>query len=108
MGKKMYSTEKIKEIKEKIRAAIQPDQIYLFGSYASGKPKENSDVDICIIKNNFKDKHAELLKVKMKIFDIGVPTDILLFDNENFVKRQNIWGSVQYEIFHKGVKMYEK
>ncbi|MDI6730949.1 MAG: nucleotidyltransferase domain-containing protein, partial [Candidatus Margulisbacteria bacterium] len=49
----MYSQGKIKEIVEKIKDSIQPNKIYLFGSYASGNPKENSDVDICIIKNVF-------------------------------------------------------
>jgi predicted nucleotidyltransferase len=104
----MYSREKVKQIVEKIRETSQPDKIYLFGSYASGKPKEKSDLDICIIKNNFQDKNHELLKVKKSIFNIGVPIDILLFSGENFAKRQNVWGSVQYEIFHNGAIMYEK
>ena len=104
----MYSQEKISQIIETIKESIQPDKIYLFGSYAYGNPKENSDLDICIIKNNFKDKQQELLKAKKSIFNIGGAMDILLFNGIDFSKRQDIWGSVQYEVSHKGIKVYER
>jgi len=104
----IQSQERIKEIIEKIKDSTQPDKVYLFGSYASGTAKENSDLDICIIKNNFKDKNEELIKAKKAVFDFGIPMDILLFKEDSFAKRQNLWGSVQYEIFNKGIKMYEK
>jgi len=47
-----------------IKKSSEPDKIYLFGSYASGKAKESSDLDLCIIKNNYNNKQEELLKVK--------------------------------------------
>ena len=37
---------------EYIKEKIQPDKIYLFGSYAKGTPTENSDLDFFIIKDS--------------------------------------------------------
>lgn len=102
----MVTKEKADKAVDEIKKAVDPDEIYLFGSYVSGQVKENSDLDICIIKDNVKDKHQLLLKAKKGLMNIGMPIDILLFNKEGFAKRQNIWGSVQYEIFHKGRKVY--
>ena len=104
----MYSQKEIRELVKKIQEVSGPDKVYLFGSYASGRARENSDVDICIIKNDFAAKSEELLKVKKMILNVDIPVDILLFKEADFTKRQNIWGSVQYEVFHNGIKMYEK
>ncbi|MFH1825662.1 MAG: nucleotidyltransferase domain-containing protein [bacterium] len=104
----MYSQDKIQQLVDKIKDSIQPDKIYLFGSYASGTPSEHSDIDICIIKNDSKDKNQELIKVKKATYYLGIPMDILLFKEKDFAKRKDIWGSVQYEIFHKGKKLYER
>lgn len=106
--KPMYSRKKITEIIEKIKESSNPDKIYLFGSYAYGKPNKNSDLDICVIKDDFKNKNDELSKIKKNIFNFGIAADILLFNKENFAKRQDIWGSVQHEIFKNGIKIYEK
>jgi uncharacterized protein len=102
----MVTKEKADKAVEEIRKAIDPDEIYLFGSYVSGQGKENSDLDVCIIKDDVKDKHQLLLKAKRGLMNIGMPIDMLLFNKEGFARRQNIWGSVQYEIFHKGRKVY--
>jgi predicted nucleotidyltransferase len=32
---------------------------YLFGSYAKGNPREDSDIDICIVSNNFSDDYIK-------------------------------------------------
>ena len=45
----------IEELKPQIIKALmplKPDKIILFGSYAYGKPDDDSDIDLFIIKNN--------------------------------------------------------
>ncbi len=41
----------IHAIVEQIAARFQPDQIILFGSYAYGQPRPESDVDLLVIMN---------------------------------------------------------
>jgi len=44
------ATKLIKIIAQKIRDNYNPEKIILFGSYAYGKPKKDSDIDLLIIK----------------------------------------------------------
>ena len=104
----MFSKNEINQVVEKVREVSNPDKIYLFGSYAYGNPNENSDLDLCIVKKEVKDKSKELLEVSLGLFNIPIPVDIVLLDEKSFNKRNNVWGSLQYEVFHKGLKVYEK
>jgi predicted nucleotidyltransferase len=43
----MPISREIERIAETIRQAVPAEKIYLFGSYAYGKPHKDSDYDIC-------------------------------------------------------------
>lgn len=53
----MYKRQDINIIINKFVAMISAEfpikEVYLFGSYAIGNPRENSDIDIAIISDNF-------------------------------------------------------
>lgn len=55
----------IKKYKSVLRKeGIPVSKIILFGSYAKGKAKPWSDLDICVVSNIFgKDNHAELVRL---------------------------------------------
>lgn len=36
---------------------VKPQQIILFGSYAVGKQREDSDIDLIVVSDDFKDKN---------------------------------------------------
>ncbi len=64
------------------------DKIVVFGSYARGKERENSDIDIIVVSENFREKdifervkltsgiHRELVKRLKKPVDIMYYSDI--------------------------------
>ena len=74
--------------------------IVLFGSYARGKERETSDIDIAI-KSNKNIEQKELLDVKNKI-ERAIGLDVHLIDldkiNEDF----------KYEILMSGKDLYTK
>jgi predicted nucleotidyltransferase len=41
--------EQIDEIRDRILSCIEAEQIFLFGSYAYGTPRENSDYDFYVV-----------------------------------------------------------
>ena len=43
-------------MKKLISAGIPVTSVYLYGSYAKGKPKADSDIDICVVSPKFKDR----------------------------------------------------
>ncbi|MFA5879676.1 MAG: nucleotidyltransferase domain-containing protein [Candidatus Margulisiibacteriota bacterium] len=101
----MISSNQINQIVNIIKKTIDPKEVFLFGSYASGMSNENSDLDIAIIKNNVNDKHKELFKIRKALFKNWVPMDLLLMDENEYNTRKSIYGTVQYEIAHKGKKI---
>ena len=88
-----------------INRTVNPESVYLFGSYAEGTPRKNSDLDIAIIKNNVEDKHESLYQIRKALSYLGIPMDILLFETKNYLLNMNVYGTVQYEVAHKGKKL---
>ncbi|MDR0878611.1 MAG: nucleotidyltransferase domain-containing protein [Treponema sp.] len=43
----------VKDYVVEVKRAMPIDKVYLFGSYAKGNPREDSDVDICFFSSNF-------------------------------------------------------
>jgi len=50
----MLNQVQIDRLIEEIVSGYQPKKIYLFGSYATGKTSDDSDIDLFIIKNTDK------------------------------------------------------
>jgi predicted nucleotidyltransferase len=70
--------EKIQEIADKIAKEYKPEKIILFGSYAWGKPDENSDVDLLIVKET-NDRRDTAGKISRLISPRSFPVDILVY-----------------------------
>jgi len=56
------------------KMGIKPQKILLYGSYAKGSPREDSDIDLVVVSNNFKDmnirERLELLGIAAgKVFE---------------------------------------
>lgn len=56
----MLTNKDISEITKKIAENINPEKIYLFGSYANGKPNEDSDLDIAVIDDRAGNKDEDI------------------------------------------------
>ncbi len=91
----MVKTEReIKEIIEKFHAEIEklgvkPRRIHLFGSYAGGTPREDSDIDVIVVSDDFKDmnlrERLELLGIAAgRVFE---PIEALGYTQEELESR---------------------
>jgi predicted nucleotidyltransferase len=58
----------IRGIVRKLVRRYHPDKIILFGSYANGNPRRDSDIDLFIIKNTRKPGRARRTEVR-KLLD---------------------------------------
>ena len=67
----MIGGDKISEIVNKIVSGYSPDKIILFGSYASGKPNENSDLDLFVIKNTNLPRPQRTTHVRKMLYGLG-------------------------------------
>lgn len=111
-GKKVIPKQTvIKKLQEAIpdlKAKIPVDAVYLFGSYANGKPKPYSDVDIAVISPAFgQDIVAEGVML-MEIFEkTGLMVEPRAYSREEYQKARE--GTFLYEeVLQKGIRLTEK
>jgi len=84
------------------------EKVYLFGSYAYGKPKKDSDIDICVIIDNNSDRPEVQLKIKCVLMDNKIiPSDLLVFNFDKFYGAKNPDG-IEKTIMKYGKLLYEK
>jgi len=93
-----------KFIREVRRHNITVERIILFGSYASGRVRPDSDIDVAIISRDFgKDiveERMHLFRLAGKIDNRLEPVPITAESYEN-----DTWVPLIYEIRQKGVEL---
>jgi uncharacterized protein len=96
------------EIVKKIIAGYSPRKIILFGSYASGMPTEDSDIDLLIIKETDKRPIDRWTEVKRLLRDRGreAPVSPLVYTPKELSDRMGIKDFFIQEILEKGKVLY--
>src|SRR3989344_7638987 len=69
----------VNKIITQIKKGYKPEKIILFGSFAYGKPKENSDIDLLIIKKTKERPIRRILEIA-EIIKSSMGTDILVYN----------------------------
>jgi len=104
----MIDIEKIKLDIVKYLLPLKPEKIILFGSYAYGTPTKDSDIDICVVEKDYKNKWEEKSKIRKLLNHIHHPKDILNPTVEEFNFYKNEINSVYYDADKKGVILWQK
>ncbi len=100
--------DEIEIIKQRLIEQLDPICIYLFGSFANGTPRAESDLDFYIIVDDGeKDLHAVAASAYKAIRDVKQrPVDILIGTRSSFAERKDQF-TVENEVFQKGILIYE-
>ena len=102
--------DEILAIADRIREAISPNKIYLFGSFARGDSGQHSDYDFYVVVPNgsgntvelCQDAYCSLLGLKRTR-----GADILVVDEETFAKRKENC-TIEREVSKDGVLLYDR
>ena len=101
----MHSRESIQLIAQRIAAAASsPAKVILFGSYARGDAKDDSDVDLLVLESEIADKDEEYFKLFSTIRSSNV--DLILMREADYIARTRSIGSLPYRIVKEGVVLY--
>ena len=107
----MYKKEELNEIRDVILSEIEPFQIVLFGSYATGKQNEDSDIDLMIlIKEEItrKEKLNILFNIEKRFLKLKYDIDIILKNWNEFNKYKKYIGTVNYDVSREGKILWTK
>ena len=94
-----------------IVSEVDPDKIILFGSYARGDYKKNSDIDILVLKKGVKNERKISMRLYEALFnekEIIVPIDIITMDYDKFNSVKNTIGFIYKTINEQGKIIYEQ
>ena len=103
-------TDEISTIVNVIRKTVDCERIYLFGSYADGRPNESSDLDFYVVLPN---GSAKPLEARKKIYcglanvKREMPVDIIANYESVFTKMSRL-PTLERQILQAGVLLYEQ
>jgi predicted nucleotidyltransferase len=100
--------EWLQEVARRITETFNPERIILFGSYASGKPTPDSDVDLLIVMEDGERPAQRSARVARVLLDVPFPIDILVRTPEELQHRLHIGDYFIQEILEQGQVLYER
>ena len=86
----LIDNKTISNIVFRIATNTQPDKIFLFGSYATGKANEDSDIDLLVIKDTLEPRHKRSIEMQRLLKGSKLPVDILVYTNDEFEREKTI------------------
>jgi predicted nucleotidyltransferase len=97
----------VPEIVRRLRAALAPERIYLFGSCASGTPGKDSDVDILVVVSESRlGFYQRATEASRALDDVDVPIDVLVYTREEFDRQASLSVSLERTVLNKGKLVY--
>ena len=91
---------------------VDPEQIILFGSRARGDQRKDSDIDLIVVEAEpfgpERSRHQELVRLYHAITGSGVPTDVLVFSQEDVDYWRDSLNHVLARALREGKVLYER
>ncbi len=103
----MLSQATIQEAIARLAEAAQPIKIILFGSYARGEARENSDLDFLVVQREVKSRRREMVRLHDVLRPMHIPVDVLVISEALFTEWADTPGTVLYRAQHEGRLVYE-
>ena len=102
--KQYTDNDHIISIKEKIKNECNPEKIILFGSWATGRAQENSDLDILVIVET--DEPVKKLASRIRNdLESAIPIDILVRTPRQIEERLELGDFFIRDIIEKGIPL---
>jgi predicted nucleotidyltransferase len=104
----MIGKEKISEIVDKIVSGFNPDKIILFGSYATGNPNENSDLDLFVIKDTDLPRPQRTVQIRKMLYGSMIPIDLIVYTPKEIEESKGNQFGFVHEVLISGKTLYER
>ncbi|MSU56723.1 MAG: nucleotidyltransferase domain-containing protein [Pedosphaera sp.] len=102
----MITRRQIQEFADKVVREFRPQKIILFGSYAYGRPTEDSDVDLLVIMPFRGSPNKKAVEIEMRL-DRRFAMDLLVRTPAKVRQRVKLGDWFMREIMEKGEVLYE-
>lgn len=106
--RKELLTRELQKIVSFLIENYQPEKIILFGSLASGEVKEESDIDLLLIKNSDKRPLERAMEVMALLGYPRIALDIFVYTPEEIEYLRKEGSHFIEDILERGKVLYEK
>jgi predicted nucleotidyltransferase len=87
----------------RLRDALSPIAIYLYGSYAYGTPNRHSDIDLLVVVNDSRlDPYDRDALAYRALREVPVPLDVQVYTQSEFEERSSLNVSFERTVKRKG------
>ena len=104
----MVSKKTIKKMVDIIVEKYQPEKVILFGSYATGIPNADSDVDILIIKDTDLPRYKRGKYIRKYLTDFRFPKDIIIYTPSEIERWKDCQLAFITSAVNNGEILYDK
>ena len=103
----MISQETIEKAVRTLVEAAKPTKIILFGSYARGDAREDSDVDLLVVEPNVNSKRDEMVRLRRLLRPFRIPVDVIVVSENEFNDWGHLPGTILYWANTEGKVLHE-
>jgi predicted nucleotidyltransferase len=95
-----------KTIDEAVRllldAVPSASEVILFGSYARGDARDDSDLDFLVIQPTLSSRRREMIRLRQLLRPLQIPVDVLVVSREAFNSWRNKPNNVVFRAAREG------
>lgn len=105
----MITPEIIEEVVRRLVRTYDPLEIYLFGSYARGDQREDSDLDLLVVVESSQERsHARVRAGYAALRGLGIYKDLAVYTKDEFAERINEIATLPYYVNKEGKCLYAR
>jgi predicted nucleotidyltransferase len=100
--------ECLPEMVRRIVQRFDPLRIILFGSWARGEARPDSDVDLLVVLSHVENKRQATIELLRTLNGVPVAKDIVVTTPDEIATRGNVIGPVLRPALREGKVVYER
>ena len=98
--------ELLRDVVERVTAAVHPSRIILFGSAAHGELGADSDLDVLVVMPDGTHRRKTVQFLHTRMFGLGAPVDILVATPLDLERHRDNIGLIYRTILLEGREIY--
>ena len=104
----MVTMAQIQELTRRIERQFHPERVVLFGSYAQGTAKQDSDVDLLVVAETTLPPRERYGAVRRLAADFPAAFDIIVKTPEEYTRWRSVVNHIVYFADKYGRVLYER